>query len=87
MKIIRIGAVWCPACLVMQKTWKKVKEEVNDIEIMEYDYDMDGDIVKTYQIGTKLPVFIFIDEEIERERLIGEYSYKELMDYINKYRR
>ena len=59
MKIIKIGAVWCPGCLVMQKTWKKILEKYNDLDIMEIDYDMEHDLAVKYNPEKKLPLTIF----------------------------
>ena len=85
MKIIKIGAVWCPGCLVMRPIWKKLKEQYS-INITEYDLDTDSDIIEKYNVGDKLPVTIFIDEnDNELSRLIGEKTMQELEIEINKY--
>lgn len=88
MKIVRIGAIWCPGCLVMRNVWKKLSENYT-LDIIEYDYDMDEDNIKKYDIGDKLPVTIFFDtNNNELSRCIGEKTYDELesiiKDYINK---
>ena len=46
MKIIRISAVWCPACLVMKGVWKKI--DTSSYEIIDYDYDIDSEIIEIY---------------------------------------
>ena len=84
MKIKVISAVWCPSCLVMNKMWKKFKEEHPDIQIEKYDYDFDEDIVEKYNVGKKLPVTIFFDEnDNELNRLEGEITYEEVIQNIN----
>ena len=45
MKIIKISALWCPACLITNKAIDKIKEEQN-IEVENLDYDFDEDEVK-----------------------------------------
>ena len=87
MKIIKINAMWCSGCLSMHKIWKKIEEEYQDIEIITYDYDMDEDIVKTYNVGYILPVAIFYDNNEEVARLNGEKSKEEIEEVINKYSR
>ena len=42
MKIIKLGAVWCPGCLASRPIYKEVEKELN-INIIEYDIDMDED--------------------------------------------
>ena len=79
MKVIKIGAIWCGGCLVMNKTWTKLKNNYQ-FDYQELDYDMDEEEVKKYSTGVVLPVFIFLDEDKEVDRLIGEFSYDELLN-------
>lgn len=82
MKIIKITAMWCPSCLIMNDIFSSIDE---NIETISYDYDMDEDIVKEYNVGKILPVLIKIDDnDNEVERLIGEHSKKEVEDFIKR---
>lgn len=81
MKVIKINAVWCSGCLIMNKTWKKVLENKN-IETINLDYDMDEEEVQKYDVGDRLPVLIFYNNDKEVKRLIGEHSYEELIEVI-----
>lgn len=83
MKVIKINAIWCSACLVMNNTWNKVLKE-KDIETISYDYDVDEEEVKKYNVGDILPVFIFIKDNKEIYRFCGEKSYKEIIDIIEE---
>lgn len=86
MKIIKIGAIWCPGCLVMKKIWNNILKN-NELDILELDYDMDSEEVSKYDIGKILPVVIFLDKDgNELERLIGEKKESELIEVVNKYR-
>ena len=86
MKIIKIGAVWCPGCLIMNPRWNKIKEQYNDIEFIDYDYDLDEIEVKKFNVGNVLPVVVTLDDEnIELERLVGEYSMDDLTKIMSKY--
>lgn len=83
MKIIKIGALWCPACLMMKPIIKKLKN--SNIDIIEYDYDFDEEMVSKFNVGKILPVIIKIDESgTEISRLIGEKTEKEVEDFINE---
>lgn len=84
MKIIKIGAMWCPACLITNKHLDKIKEEYN-IEIDSLDYDFDEEEVSKYNVGETLPVLIFIDNDKEIDRLIGEKNYNEIEGMIKKH--
>lgn len=84
MKIIKISALWCPACLITNKAINKIKEEYPEIIIEELDYDYDEDEVKKYTPGEILPILIFIKDEKEVNRLIGEKSYKEIKEVIGR---
>ena len=50
MKMVIISAVWCPDCLIMKKEIKKLKEKYPNINYIEYDYDMDENVIKKYDI-------------------------------------
>lgn len=77
MKLIKISSVWCPSCLIMQPRYLKISTEYN-LEIDEYDYDIDTGVVNKYEIGDILPVVIVMNENVEVKRIIGEKSEKEL---------
>jgi len=86
MKIIKIGAIWCPGCLVMKKVWNNILKNY-ELDITELDYDMDSEEVFKYNIGQVLPVIIFVDKDgVELERLVGEQKENKLMEVIDKYR-
>ena len=50
MKLIKIGAIWCSGCLVMNKVWNKLIKEYN-FSYETYDIDMDEDEVEKYNVG------------------------------------
>ncbi len=83
MKIVRISAIWCGGCLVMNKVWNEIKKLYPDIEIITYDYDMDNDLVEELNVGDILPVAIFYKDDKEATRLIGEKSKQEIISTIN----
>ena len=79
MKVIKVSAMWCPACIVMNKYWKKIKDKYNKIEYVELDLDMDEEEVKKLNIGNKLPEIIIYDNNSnEIKRIIGERKEEEL---------
>lgn len=77
MKLVKISSVWCPSCIIMQSRYLEISKEQN-LEIEEYDYDIDTEIVNKYQIGDILPVVIVMNKDKEVTRIIGEKSQKEL---------
>ncbi len=88
MKVIRVGAMWCPACIKMNKYWNTVKEKYSDIEFSEFDLDMDEDEVGKLNIGNILPEIIVYKDDKELGRIIGEKTQeqfeKELGDLVDK---
>ncbi len=82
MKLIKIGAVWCPACIIMNQRINKIAKEYN-LDIISYDYDIDSEIVKKYNIGNILPALIVCDDNlVEKDRLIGEKKEKDIKSFI-----
>ncbi len=82
MKVIKIGAEWCPGCLVMKPRWKKIEEELEWLETEYLDYDHDREEVEEYGLKEgKLPVFIFLNKDGEEfMRLQGEHPKDELIE-------
>ena len=84
MKLIKINAIWCSACLIMNKRVDKLQKEKN-IEVINIDYDLDNEEALSYNPGNILPVLIFTDDENnELKRLTGEIEYKKLLDVIEE---
>ena len=56
----------------------------NDLDIYaDYDYDIDEEMVNKWEVGTLIPVMIFVDEnDKEITRLRGEKTKKEIIDTI-----
>lgn len=84
MKIIKISALWCPSCLIMNDIIEDAVKS-NNIELIKYDFDLDQEIVEKYNVGSLLPVIIKIDDNNnEIERLFGEHSKKEINEFIER---
>ena len=82
MKIIKIGALWCSACLVTNNALDKYIKENNHIELITLDYDFDEDEVKKYEPGEVLPVLIFEKDGKEVLRLKGEKNYDDIIKAV-----
>ena len=83
MKVVKINAIWCSGCLIMNKRWKNILKSY-DVETVNLDYDMDEDEVKKYNVGDILPVFIFYKGDKEARRVVGEVLEDELIKVIQE---
>ena len=71
----------------MKKTIKEIKELYPEIEFIDYDYDLDEKEVEKWNVGTLIPVMIFLNAEgKEIFRLNGEKSKKEIVKVIEELR-
>ena len=77
MEVIRISAVWCSSCLVMKSRFNEVASELN-IKVIDYDYDIDTDMVEKYNVTDVLPVYIKGDK-----RLVGEHTKEEIRKFLS----
>ncbi len=84
LKIVRISAMWCPACIIMNKFWSNVEKEFSNIEFVTYDLDMDEDVVKEYTPGDILPVLIAFEDGKELKRTVGEKNLEGTMKFIEE---
>lgn len=83
MKVVKITALWCSACLIMNKRWDEVLKE-KEIETISLDLDMDEEEVANYQVGDILPVFIFYKGDKEVRRIVGEKTTREMLAIIKE---
>jgi len=82
MKILRVSAIWCPACLIMRPIYDEIAKKYG-YETSELDYDFDEEEVKPLNVGNKLPVAIIYDEDNkELTRICGEKKLKEIEEII-----
>lgn len=78
IKLIRISAVWCPACLIMRPRMQEIEKKFPNFEHIEYDFDLDEEVIAKYNVGEVLPVFILLDGDKEVTRLVGEKTVAEI---------
>lgn len=83
MRVVKINAIWCSGCLIMNKVWKNILNKY-DIETVELDYDIDEEEVMKYNPGNILPVFIFFEGEKEILRIKGEIKESEMIKKIKE---
>jgi len=83
VKVVKINAIWCSACIIMNKVWDNILKKY-DIETASLDYDFDSVEVSKYDVGDVLPVFIFINNDEEIFRVVGEKTEKEMFEIIEK---
>ncbi len=84
MEVLKIGATWCPGCIIMKPRWQEIEKENPWLITEYYDYDEASDIVEKYNLeeGT-LPIFIFLDKTGEEFlRKSGEMAKKDLVKII-----
>ncbi len=83
MKIIMISATWCPACLIVHKRLRAMKEITKRFNFEILDLDFDEALVAPYQVGKTLPVFIVLDDAgREIRRIVGERTALELNEEV-----
>ena len=82
MKIIKINAMWCPGCLISKNIWNELEKEYPNHTYISLDYDLDEEEVEKYNVGDILPVVIFIDNNKEIKRIIGEKTKKEILNEV-----
>lgn len=83
MRVVKVNAIWCSGCLIMNKVWKNILNKY-DIETVELDYDMDEEEVMKYNPGNILPVFIFFEGDKEILRIRGEIKENEMIKKIKE---
>ena len=85
IKIIIVSAVWCPACLIMHPRYEEIKKMFPNFEYVDYDYDLDEEVVEQYNIGTTLPVLVILDNGKEINRIVGEKTVEQIGEVLKGY--
>lgn len=80
MKVIKITTPGCVSCVFMSK----ILDEIENIEVISYDYYDDNEMISIYNVGRIMPVLIFMKDDVEIGRLSGEHSKKEILDIIGE---
>lgn len=84
MKLVKISAMWCMSCIIMNNLLDDVLSKYNVLfDIEDIDYDMDSSLVSLYDVGSVLPVYILMDSSLEVARLVGEVSESSLISFLN----
>lgn len=84
MKVIKVGALWCSSCIIVNNYWSSIKDKYPNIEFIDYDLDFDSLDVEKLNIGNKLPEIIIYEDNIEIKRIIGEKIKEEIEQELNK---
>jgi len=72
MKVLKIGATWCPGCKIMVPRWEEIEQENSWLETEMIKVDDQPEIMNQYHIMS-LPTFIFFDNQgNEIQRFTGE---------------
>jgi len=86
MKVLKIGASWCPGCKIMVPIWEEIEKENPWLEKEMIKVDDDPEIMKKYQLH-QLPTFIFLDKEgNEITRYAGEVEKEVLVGAIKEHK-
>ena len=78
-KILRFTASWCGPCKMLAKNLESVKTEL-PIEVV--DIDVHTELATEYGIRG-VPTLVMVEDDVEKKRLVGTKSLKELEEWIN----
>ena len=84
MKILKIGADWCPECVIMRLRWQEIEKQFPDLKTESIDIDKNPAIKKTRNVE-EIPTFIFLaDDDRELLRLEKLVEIKDLIRIIQE---
>lgn len=83
IKILKFESDSCPQCKALSATLERItKEYKTDIKSIDIEEDNNQDLIKKYNIRS-IPTLIFLNEDQEYNRLIGNQSYATINKIIN----
>ena len=84
MKLLKIGALWCKECAIMEPMWQEIEKEVPELQSEYFESDERPDLLKKYNIK-EIPTFIFFNkDDKEILRLEGLQNKEELIKIVKE---
>lgn len=81
--ILKFESDSCPQCKALSVTLERIsKENKIDINNIDIEEDNNQDLIRKYNIRS-IPTIIFLNEDKEYNRLIGNQSYATINKIIN----
>ena len=83
IKILKFESDSCPQCKALSITLERIfKENKIDIKNIDIEEDNNQDLIRKYNIRS-IPTLIFLNEDKEYNRLVGNQSYVTINKIIN----
>ena len=83
IKILKFESDSCPQCKALSVTLERIsKENKIDIKNIDIEEDNNQDLIRKYNIRS-IPTIIFLNENKEYNRLVGNQSYATINKIIN----
>lgn len=83
IKLLKFESDSCPQCKALSITLDRIsKENKIDIKTIDIEEDNNQDLIRKYNIRS-IPTIIFLNEDKEYNRLIGNQSYATINKIIN----
>ena len=81
--ILKFESDSCPQCKALSATLERIsKENKIDINNIDIEEDNNQDLIRKYNIRS-IPTIIFLNEDKEYNRLVGNQSYATINKIIN----
>ena len=83
IKILKFESDSCPQCKALSATLERItKEYKTDIKSIDIEEDNNQNLIRKYNIRS-IPTLIFLNEDQEYNRLVGNQSYATINKIIN----
>ena len=83
INILKFESDSCPQCKALSATLERItKENKIDIKNIDIEEDNSQDLIRKYNIRS-IPTIVFLNEDKEYNRLVGNQSYATINKIIN----
>ena len=83
IKILKFESDSCPQCKALSIILERIsKENKIDIKSIDIEEDNNQDLIRKYNIRS-IPTLIFLNEDQEYNRLVGNQSYATINKILN----
>lgn len=84
MKIIKIGAVWCPICIVFKNKLLEIQKQNPSLQVEYVDIDENPEIKQQYGIDDVPMIVVLDDANNIMAKFQGESALTNLLKFIEK---
>lgn len=85
LKVIKMGAVWCPPCQILNKVFDKIAAATEGVEFVHVDIDEEPELAEKFEVRS-VPTIIFEVDGVKVDTIVGLVAEQTIIDKIEEHK-